>query len=318
MDTMISATAQIDKSAMIGENVRLEDNVVVHAGVVIGKNTIIKSGTEIFECCCIGEGCRIGRGSTLKSRTNLAAEVIIGEETYIDLEVIIRDKVTIGKKSYIGARCILGEYLLDFFEKKESQNFPLYIGEEALIRSETIIYGQNQIGDFFQTGHRVTIREKSRIGNHVRIGTLSDIQGDCEIQDYVNMHSNVHIGQKSLIKKYAWIFPYVVLTNDPNPPSEKLLGVTVEEFAVVATGTVILPGITIGSESLVGAGAIVTKNVEARKVAVGNPARTVGEVEDIKSKPDGSQVYPWQNSFDRGMPWQGIGYENWRAEYKEL
>jgi len=138
------------------------------------------------------------------------------------------------------------------------------IGKNSLLRSETIIYGDNDFGEALQTGHRVTIREKSKIGNHVRIGTLSDIQGHCEIQDYVNMHSNVHIGQKSIIKKYAWIFPYVILTNDPNPPSEDLLGVTVEEFAIIATSTVVLPG--------------------------------------------------WQYTFDRGMPWQGIGYEKWLSE----
>lgn len=98
------------------------------------------------------------------------------------------------------------------------------------------------MGDYFQTGHQVTIREKSRIGHHVSIGTLSDIQGDCEIGNYVRLHSNVHIGQKSVIHDYVWIFPYVVLTNDPTPPSEELVGVEIKSFAIVATGTVVLPG----------------------------------------------------------------------------
>ncbi len=141
----------------------------------------------------------------------------------------------------------------DFYTDRSNKVHPLIIGQKALIRSETIIYGDTVIGDNFQTGHRVTIREKSRIGHNVRIGTLSDIQGDCDIGNYVNLHSNVHIGMKSTIKDYVWIFPYVVLTNDPTPPSETLLGVTIEEFAIIATGSIIMPGKHIGKDALVGA-----------------------------------------------------------------
>jgi UDP-3-O-[3-hydroxymyristoyl] glucosamine N-acyltransferase len=69
---------------------------------------------------------------------------------------------------------------------------------------------------------------------------LSDLQGHCEIGDYVRFHSNVHIGQKSKIGNFVWIFPYVVLTNDPYPPSNNLVGVTVHDFAAIATMSVIL------------------------------------------------------------------------------
>jgi len=246
-----------------------------------------------------GEGVRIGDN------------VMIGANSYIDHDVIIRDNVTIGENAFIGARAILGEYLVDFLDDRLNKKHPLVIGKNAVIRSETIVYGECQIGDNFQTGHRTTIREHSRIGHHVRIGTLSDIQGYCEIQNYVNMHSNVHIGQGSKIENYAWIYPYVVLTNDPTPPSETLLGVTVKEFAVVATGSIVMPGITIGCDALVGAGAIVTKNVGERRIAVGNPAKDVGDVEKIVDKQTGKKVYPWRYTFDRGMPWIDVGYDNW-------
>ena len=128
------------------------------------------------------------------------------------------------------------------------------------------------------------------------------------------MHSNVHIGQKSVIKDYAWIFPYVILTNDPNPPSENLMGVVIEEFAVVATGAVVLPGIVIGKDALVGAGSVVTKDVLPEAIVVGNPSKNVGSVNKIKNKVTGEQVYPWRYSFDRGMPWEGIGYKQWEMK----
>lgn len=65
-------------------------------------------------------------------------------------------------------------------------------------------------------------------GKNLQIGTLSDLQGHCEIGDYVRLHSNVHI--KSVPGNFVWIFPYVVLTNDPYPPSDSLVGVTVQDF----------------------------------------------------------------------------------------
>lgn len=239
--------------------------------------------------------------------------VTIEDDVYIDHGVIIRDNTIIKSGTYIGARCILNEYTADFFKNKKSNNQQLIIGENSIIRSETIIYGGTSIGNNFQTGHRVTIREKALIGNHVRVGTLSDIQGYCEIGNYVNLHSNVHIGQKSKIGNYVWIFPYVVLTNDPTPPSSELFGVTVEDFAVIATMSVILPGVKIGKDALVGAGSIITKDVPEQKVAIGNPMKIVTDVQNIKNKLTGKNVYPWRYTFDRGMPWEGIGYEKWLA-----
>jgi acetyltransferase-like isoleucine patch superfamily enzyme len=271
----------IDNSVVIGNNVKLGENVVIKAGCVLEDNITVENNV------------------------------------YIDIGTIVHSNVTIGENTTVGAQCILGEYLADFYEDRTNKGHPLIIGKNSLIRSESIIYGENRLGDYLQTGHRVTIREYSKIGEHVRIGTLSDIQGYCEIQDYVSMHSNVHIGMKSTIKKYAMLFPYVVLTNDPNPPSNSLLGVTIEEFAVVATGSIILPGKVIGAEALVGAGSVVTKDVLPSTIVFGNPAREHGETKEIKNQLNGEHVYPWKYTFCRGLPWDGIGYDRWMKDNGE-
>lgn len=283
----------------IGNNTFVAENAVIAADVVIGNNVSIQENVSI------GAGCKIQDGSVI------CAGSILGENCYIDFNVIIRENVILGENAFVGARCILGEYLADFMNTRDSQKHRTIIGNNAVLRSETIIYGDNTVGDNFQTGHRVTIREKTSIGHNVRIGTLSDIQGDCEIGNYVSIHSNAHIGMKSVIKDYVWIYPYVVLTNDPNPPSSQLLGVTVEEFAVVATGSIVMPGMVIGKDSLVGAGAIVNKNVAEGKVVVGNPVREIGDTANVKYKTTGETAYPWRYHFDRGMPWMGIGYDEW-------
>ena len=255
----------------------------------------------ISDSAIICDGVRIGNNVTIE------------DNVYLDHNVIIRDNVCIKRNTFIGANSIIGEYTADFFGKWSTEGHSLTIGADSVIRSDSIIYTDSVIGDHFISGHRVTIREHSRIGHHVRIGTLSDIQGDCIIEDYVSLHSNVHIGQKSHIKKYAWIFPYVVLTNDPTPPSTVLDGVTIEEFAVVATGSIVLPGKTIGRDALIGAGTTVTKDVPEGSVAVGNPSKVLCSVEKIKDPRTGKPVYPWRYTFDRGMPWEGIPYDEFAA-----
>lgn len=241
----------------------------------------------------------------------IGKNVILEDNVVIDAYTIIRDNVKIGEGSYIGANCIIGEYQIDHFTDTQETEHPLVIEKNALIRSGSIIYGDCIIGKNFQTGHRATIREHSIIGQHVSVGTLCDIQGYCEIGNYVRMHSNVHIGQKSKIEDFVWIFPYVILTNDPTPPSNELKGVTLKSFSVVATASVLLPGVTVEGDSLIAAGAVVTKNVEKNAVVGGNPAKVISDISRIKNHVTGESVYPWRYTFKRGMPWEDSDYETW-------
>lgn len=265
----------------------------------IGQNSLVAESAVLGENITIGSNCII------------EGECVISDDCYIDSNTIIRSGVKLGKKSTIGANCIIGEYQMDFYRNRESHVHELLIGENAIIRSGTIIYSGSQIGDNLQTGHHVTIREKSQIGKNVSIGTLSDIQGHCRIGDYVRMHSNVHIGQSSQIDDCCWIFPYVVLTNDPTPPSETEMGVHVHSFAIIATHSVVLPGIDIQSDSLIGAGSVVNRDVEKYQVVVGNPGRVKGDIRNIKNRETGENYYPWRYRFDRAMPWEGYGFDQW-------
>ena len=128
-------------------------------------------------CSTISKTAQIAPTATILDGVTIGENVVIGDGVWIDRGCIIRDNVRIGNNSRIGARCILGEYLQDFYRELHNGEHPLVIGENALIRSETIIYGDTTIGTSFQSGHRVTLREHTRIGDHVSVGTLSDIQG---------------------------------------------------------------------------------------------------------------------------------------------
>lgn len=268
---------------------------------IVGKNTIIGSGVKIGDNVVIQNNCIIEDYVTL------------GDNVYVDNNCLIRKDVSIGNNSIIGANCILGEYQMDFFQDRLYHKHELVIGENAIIRSGCIIYGGTRIGDNFQTGHQVTIRENAVIGNNVSAGTFTDIQGHCKIGNYVRLHSNVHVGMSTIIDDCCWIYPYVVFTNDPTPPSDTEMGVHVHPFAIVATNSVVLPGIDIESDSLIGAGTIVNKNVEKYQVVVGNPGKVKGDIRDIKNRETGESYYPWRYHFERNMPWKNYGFDNWYA-----
>lgn len=128
---------------------------------------------------------------------------------------------------------------------------------------------------------------------------------DCDVTKigFVYLYSNVHIGKKSTIGDFVWIFPYSVLTNDPHPPSNLLIGVKVANFAVIATMCCILPGVQIGENALVGAGSLVKNDVGPETVVAGVPAKFICRAADIKLK-DGTKqpAYPWMRHSHRGYP----------------
>lgn len=271
----------------------------------IGKNVIV------------GENVFLGKDVIIRNNCIIEDNVEIRDGTYIDNNCLIRGDTIISERSTIGANCIIGEYQNDFMNDHVYHKHSLSIGKKAVIRSDSIIYSGSVIGDYFQTGHHVTIREKTVIGNNVSIGTLSDIQGRCNVGNYVRMHSNVHVGTSSKIDDCCWIYPYAVLTNDPNPPSEIEIGAHIHPFAIVATGAIILPGIDIQSDSLIGAGSVVTRDVKKYQVVVGNPAREHGDIRDIKNAKTGENHYPWRYYFDRNMPWKDFGFNEWYADLED-
>ena len=263
--------------------------------------------------CIIGQNVTFGENVVLGHNVIIEDDVVIGNNSYIDSNTIIRSHVTLGDNAFVESNCILGEYWMDFCMDRKSHEHPLIIGQDALLRSGTILYAGSKIGDGFQSGHRVTVRERAEIGNHVSVGTLSDIQGNCRIGNYVRMHSYVHIGQLSVVDDFVWIFPYVVLTNDPTPPSDHFMGVHIHPFAVVATGTVVMPGVEIGQDALIGACSNVTKDAPSYAVVVGNPGKVVSDVRKLKHKVTGAAAYPWRNHFAHYMPWAESDFETWYA-----
>ena len=235
--------------------------------------------------------------SAIHSSAIVSPKAILGEGVQIGPFCIIHDNVNLGSKVKVEAYCELG------IKTPLSDGSPLFIGSESLIRSHSIFYESSSFGKSLVTGHQVTVREGTIAGKGFQIGTSSEIQGDCSIGDYVRFQSNVFVGKKTTIGNFVWVLPYVVLTNDPTPPSNVLLGCTIEDYVSIAAASVILPGVIVGHHAFVGAQACVTKNVPPNMAVAGVPAHVIGEAKNIKLR-DGTDrpAYPWTKHFTRGYP----------------
>lgn len=193
----------------------------------------------------------------------------------------IYPNVTMGDHVTLAPFVIVGESP----RGKKKGELVTVIGNNAVVRSHTVIYAGNIIGDNFQTGHGVLIREANCIGNNVSIGSHSVLEHHVEIGDNVRIHSNAFIPEYSILEENCWIGPGVILTNARYPRSqdvkETLKGPRIQIGAKIGAGALLLPGVVIGQNALVGAGAVVVADVPDGAVVVGNPAQVIKYIENI-------------------------------------
>jgi acetyltransferase-like isoleucine patch superfamily enzyme len=240
--------------------------------------------------------------------TYISKTAIIGKNVTLNTGVIIYDNVEIEDSCYIGPYCVIGEPTLKYYENPEKHCFKkTLIREKSIIRSFTTIYEDVVIGNNFQSGHHAIIRESTSIGNHTSFGSFSEMPGHSIIGNYVRIHSKVMLSENNLIEDYVWIFPFVVLTNVKYPPLGEFQRTTIKEYAQIFSHATILPGLTIGKNSIIAAGTLVTKNVDDERLIVGNPGQDVKSVREIRDE-NGNHLYPWKDYLkeDRGYPWQHL------------
>jgi len=156
---------------------------------------------------------------------------------------------------------------------------PAQIGRNGIIRQGTIIYGDVTAGDYFQTGHYAVIRARVQMGDYCCIFNHSTLEGIIRMGDGVRIMAHVYIPSRTWFGDHVFVGPGVTFLNDMKPgryPDEDVptpRGATIEDDVMIGGGVTIVPGVTIGRQSFVAAGAVVTKDVPPRSLVMGVPGR---------------------------------------------
>jgi acetyltransferase-like isoleucine patch superfamily enzyme len=173
-------------------------------------------------------------------------------------------KVVLGSDVTLGDNVILGH----------KDDGVLTIGDKAVIRSGSIIYSDVRIGNNFRTGHNILVRENTEIGDGVLIGTNSVVENNCKIGSDVSIQTCVYITTNTVLEDKVFMGPCSVTANDKYMQAgAKLIGPTIKKGARIGANSIILPGVVVGEEAIVGSGSVVTKNIPPYTTVAGNPAR---------------------------------------------
>jgi acetyltransferase-like isoleucine patch superfamily enzyme len=203
---------------------------------------------------------------------SFGAHVVVHDGVVIGDGVVIQDHVVLGKPPRLAAHSQAARTPLD----------PLVIEEGAAVCAGAIVFAGATIGAGSIVGDQAYVRERSRLGDHTVVGRGSVIDNDVVVGARVRIQTNVYVTATSVIEDDVFVGPGVTTTNDDSmsrhPPGEPLRGATLRRACRVGGGAVLVPGVEIGEEAFVAAGAVVTNHVPARAVVMGVPARVVRRV----------------------------------------
>ena len=215
-----------------------------------------------FPAVNYGDNCQFGHNVVIREGT------IIGDNVRID------DNAIIGKLPMRASMSIL---------KEEKNLTPTVIGDNCIIGANTVIYIGSKIANNVMVADLASVRENTTIGEYTIIGRGVTIENYVMIGKRCKLESNCYITAYSYLGDYVFIAPGVITSNDnylgrTEERFKHFCGITVKRGGRIGAGAVILPGKVIGEDALVAAGSVVTKDVPARMVVMGSPARAVRDV----------------------------------------
>jgi acetyltransferase-like isoleucine patch superfamily enzyme len=238
----VSPTASVSPAAVLDEDVVIEAGAVIHAGARVGARSSVGSGSVVHSGVEIGADC------------------------------LIEDLVVLGKRPRLRPGSSAAGHELG----------PLALDDGVTVCCGAVLYAGSRIGRGVIIGDQTQIRERSSIGSRSVVGRGSCVDFEVTIGSGVLIQTGVYVTGNSVVEDDVFLGPGVVTTNDHamgrHPPGQHIPGPVFRRACRVGGGVVVLPGIEVGEEAFVAAGAIVTRDVGARQVVMGAPARVVREV----------------------------------------
>jgi UDP-2-acetamido-3-amino-2,3-dideoxy-glucuronate N-acetyltransferase len=215
----------------------------------------------------LGNGVRLGEGVTF------GAYVVVHDGTVIGDGCEIADHAVLGRRPRLsphsGARGEVGA---------------LELGARASVGAGAVVFAGARVGEEAILGEQSFVRERSSIGAGSVIGRGSVVDNDVTLGARVRVQTNVYLTAFTVVEDDVFVGPGAITTNDDtmsrHAPQAPLQGAVLRRACRIGGGAVLVPGVEVGEEGFVAAGAVVTRDVPARAVVMGVPARVVREVPD--------------------------------------
>jgi acetyltransferase-like isoleucine patch superfamily enzyme len=234
----------------------------------ISARTFIRNRRDNAHLVICLKNIKHGKNLSLDKNVHFYGDVVLGDN------VIIEDDVCIGYRRLTKLR------------EGYDDNPPTKIGSNVLIRRNTMIYAGCVIGDNSTVNANTILREYTEIGSNTSIGSLCMCEGYTRIGNHCTIHAQCHITAKMAIEDYVFIAPLLSTANDREiryyrpQHTRPDRGPTIKRGAFVGGGVCILPEVTIGEETIVAVGSVVTRDLPPRVVAMGVPAKVVRRIRD--------------------------------------
>lgn len=215
----------------------------------------------------------------------LGENVIIGEGVAFGAHVIVHDGVLIGDGCTIEDHAVLGKRpRLARSSSARGDLGALQLGPRATVCAGAVLLAGATVGEGTIIGDQTFVRERSSIGPGSVLGRGSVLDNDVSVGARVRIQTNVYLTAFSLVEDDVFVGPCAISTNDDtmgrHGPGHELRGAILRRACRIGGGAVLTPGVEIGEEAFVAAGALVTRDVPVRAVVMGVPAQVVRQVPD--------------------------------------
>jgi acetyltransferase-like isoleucine patch superfamily enzyme len=223
--------------------------------------------------------------SELAHNLLLGSNVSVGAGVVFGVNVVVHDDTEIGDGCFIQDGAVLGKApaLSPSSTAKRGELPPLRLGAGCVVSTGAIVYRGVSMGPGCVIGDLASVRERCVLGQRVVVGRGTCVENDTTIGDFTKIQSNAYITAYMTIEDHVFVAPCVQTTNDnfmgrTEKRHELIRGATIRRGARIGGGVVLCPGIEIGREAFIAAGAVVTKDAPAGKVLMGVPAHVVRDV----------------------------------------
>jgi acetyltransferase-like isoleucine patch superfamily enzyme len=213
----------------------------------------------------LGEGVQVGEDVHFGSYVVVHAGTVIGDGCWIEDHAVLGKRPRLAPHS--GAHGAVG---------------PLQLGPGASVGAGAVVFAGTAVGPGAIIGDQAFVRERSEIGERSVVGRGSAVDNDVRIAARVRVQTSVYLTAFTVVEDDVFVGPGVTTTNDNTMARHDdelpLTGAILRRACRVGGASVLTPGVEVGEEAFVAAGALVTRDVPARAVVMGVPARVVREV----------------------------------------